>query len=224
MSASILQAQKVNIYSQDRLVLGDINLDIHDLAWFELVGDINSGKSLFLKTLYGQNTSIEGILKVLDYSLNPISVKDKMDLRKKIGYVAQIPYLLEEKTVRVNISLALTAAEKIKDLHVDDLIKSILDQLGIIDLIKREVSTLSMSEKILVTIARALIHKPRLILIDEVLNYLGIEQQNRVLDLLYTYTQKEKACIISAGTKIITRDLGNKQIFYIKEKRLIEKI
>ena len=37
-------------------------------------------------------------------------------------------------------------------------------------------------------------------------------------------SEKEKACIISAGTKIITRDLGNKQIFYIKEKRLIEKI
>ena len=89
MSNSVLKLQEVSIFQNSKLVLKNINIDIHQGEFVYLIGKTGSGKSSLLKTLYGdlQLTNWHG--SIVEIDLKTIKEKDIPFLRRKLGVVFQ---------------------------------------------------------------------------------------------------------------------------------------
>lgn len=163
----------------------------------------------------------QGQLKVLDFGMNPISAEDLSTLRRKIAYIRPFPDLVTDKTVRVNLSLALSAANRVLDADMEHLILQSLSMFGIEDLNKVIISQLSSSEQLLVQLARALIVKPKIIFIDNCLTILDATKRRFVMDVLSSIRSKERCTIILSGFEPTVPEEENALKYQIVRRSLI---
>lgn len=191
MAGRIISAQNFDIDIDSRSLIKSIQFEMDIAEGVIIYGDNNSAKTLFCETLYGRHHELKGILKVCDYSMNPISESDKSSMRRKIGYLSQHNALLLHKTVRVNLNLAIQASDRIKDSAPDQTIMEHLHYFHLDHLVKREVESLSFSEQRLVAIVRCLVHRPKLILMDSLTLGLDNERIALVMDKLEQLRQRD---------------------------------
>lgn len=207
MSKHIVQAINFNASYPDKELISGLNWTVEEQDWIELTGPNGTGKTSLLNAFYGMPMSLNGQLSVLDFSLNPISKEDLSALRRKIGYARQNLQLISEKTVRANLVMALHAADRIQDF--DAQIQWILNALGIADKIKYTLNMLSQGEQHLIAIARALIHKPKLLLIDQSLDYLDDASRNTVIQLVQNARETDRLTIISSALNSWAHEINN---------------
>lgn len=222
MSNSAIAAQKLNVKYSETIILKDLHFDIQMNDWIDLIGANNSGKSTLLNTFYGLHNDIQGLLHVLDYSLNPISVSNLSELRRKSSFISTHIPLMEHKTIRANLALALSAADKIRDLNSDALIEQMLEKLGLKTLIKAEVARLSSSQKLLVKICRALMNKPRLLIVDE--SFLGFDTEHYLMamNLIHEYYTRENLTVIMANVDAHSFHVDQKRVFLLEHQQVRE--
>lgn len=222
MSNSAIAAQKLNVKYSETIILKDLHFDIQMNDWIDLIGANNTGKSTLLNAFYGLHNDIQGLLHVQDYSLNPISVSNLSELRRKCSFISTHIPLMEHKTIRANLALALSAANKIRDLNSDALIEQMLEKLGLKTLIKVEVSRLSSSQKLLVKICRALLNKPRLLMVDE--SFLGFDSEHYLMamQLIHEYYTRESLTVIMANVDAHTYHVEQKRVFLLEHQQVRE--
>jgi len=221
MANYVIVAKRLTIKFDNLLVFNDLQLDIMERDWVEIIGPNFSGKSSLLKVFYGLHEDMTGSLSVLDFSLNPVT-KDFQSARRKMGFVSEAIPLLEEKTIRANLAIALNATDKIKDLNTHQLIEDILARLGLQDKSGFLVSSLSSSEKLLVKLCRALITKPRMLLLDGLFDQLDDLMCEKVKMELSSIAGKEPLTVVVTGIQLKPYSPENKRIYYIESKKLKE--
>lgn len=162
-----------------------------------LLGKSGSGKTTFLNLLAGLLYPSQGQV-ILDGTVLSNLRGHRLDLFRgqHIGIVFQKPHLITALTVKQNLELAQFLSKK-KGGSPSDL----LHGLGIADKASAAVGTLSEGEAQRVSIARALINTPKLILADEPTSSLDDEHAHRVISLL-----KGEAAKIGAALVIVTHD------------------
>jgi ABC-type lipoprotein export system ATPase subunit len=138
-----------------------------------------------------------GQLYVLDFSLNPISREDLLAMRRKIGYAKQKSNLLKNKTLRANLAMVLNAADRVTELSIDEMILDILERLDLKELLRKEIQDLSMSEVQCAGIAKALVHRPKLVLLDQILENLDGKTRLKVINLIEELRDTERMTILS---------------------------
>lgn len=146
-------------YGHIRALRG-VDLSVAAGQIFGLIGANGAGKSTFIKLLVGASKSDAGELRVL--GLQPR--KNKSELRQQIGYMPQSPALYDDLTAAENLRFFGQAH------HLDNLKQQVKNTLEFIELSQRAddpVSTLSGGMKQRVSLACALVHQPRLLLLDE---------------------------------------------------------
>ncbi|HBK83358.1 MAG TPA: phosphonate ABC transporter ATP-binding protein, partial [Flavobacterium sp.] len=84
MSEAILSLQNAGIYQENEMVLNNVTLEVKRGEFIYLIGKTGSGKSSFLKTLYGDLTLKEGEGTIVDYDLHTLKEKDVPYLRRKL--------------------------------------------------------------------------------------------------------------------------------------------
>ena len=133
MSNSVLSLKDVTIYQEGKIILDDINLEINHGEFIYIIGKTGSGKSSFMKTLYGDLLLTKGEGKIVDYELNGLDEKDIPYLRRKIGIVFQDFKLLSDRTVYANMMFVLKATgwENLADMN--NKIDEVLDKVGLKD-------------------------------------------------------------------------------------------
>src|SRR5699024_10582410 len=109
MSETILKVRDAAIYQRENLILSDVNVEVNKGEFVYLIGKTGTGKSSFMKTLYGDLPLTEGDGEIVDYDLRELKDKEIPFLRRKLGVVFQDFKLLNDRTVKDNLLFVLKA-------------------------------------------------------------------------------------------------------------------
>jgi ABC-type lipoprotein export system ATPase subunit len=164
-------------------VLRNIDLDIAKGEFVTIMGPSGAGKSTLLAILGMLDHAWRGEFTFLTEAVHKLKPKDRVALNKQyVGFVFQQYHLLDDLTVAENLDIPLSYRDMKRDERAG-LVADTLDRFGMVakkDLYPRQ---LSGGQQQLVGVARAVIHKPALILADEPTGNLHSEQGREIMEL-----------------------------------------
>lgn len=200
--SSIIQYHNVSIHQAEQIVLKDINLQIGEGEFVYLLGRVGSGKSSFMKTMYGELPIAAGEAHILDYDLAKLKRKQIPYLRRKLGVVFQDFQLLTDRNVEENLLFVLRATGWKDKNAMKSHAMDVLEQVGMANKAYKMPYQLSGGEQQRVVIARALLNMPSLILADEPTGNLDHETGKEIMDLLYSISKAGITVIMSTHNTI----------------------
>jgi len=153
-------------YKGDVVALRDASADIQKGEFVFLVGPSGSGKSTMLRLLNKSEQPEKGIIWVAGKSINDLPASKVPYLRRNIGTVFQDFKLLQDKTVFENVAFALEVIGKPKHV-IDQRVPEILEYVGLGEKLNNYPDELSGGEQQRVSIARACVNRPLVLLADE---------------------------------------------------------
>ncbi|GAA4292384.1 cell division ATP-binding protein FtsE [Aestuariibaculum suncheonense] len=184
MSNPILQLKDASIFQGDSLVLSNINVEINKGDFVYLIGKTGTGKSSFMKTLYGDLPLTKGEGYIVDFNLNGLKEKDIPFLRRKLGVVFQDFKLLTDRTINENLLFVLKATGWKDKEAMTTRIEEVLTKVGMSTKGFKFPHELSGGEQQRIAIARALLNNPELILADEPTGNLDPQTSIEVMEVL----------------------------------------
>jgi len=184
MSQPILFLKNASIFQRENLILSDVSLTVEKGEFVYLIGKTGTGKSSFMKTLYGDLPLTKGEGYIVGYDLSTLKEKDIPFLRRKLGIVFQDFNLLNDRTVNGNLLFVLTATGWKDKNKMEDKINHVLDKVGMKTKAFKYPYQLSGGEQQRVVIARALLNDPELILADEPTGNLDPQTSVEVMEVL----------------------------------------
>ena len=199
------------IYTEN---VGIFNLSFHipkgELVF--LMGPTGAGKSTVLKTIYRNISISDGTLLINGEDVGNIRRRHVPRFRRKIGMVFQDYRLVPDRTVFENIALPLQI-EGVPKKEIKDKVNDIGEKVGLKKRINNYPGQLSGGEKQRVSIARALVKNPLVILADEPTGNLDPNVSDEILDLLEIATD--------SGTSVLM-STHNFPLIQPRKKRFIE--
>lgn len=170
-------------YGPDSTAVNGVSFHIEQGEFVSLVGQSGSGKTTIAKMLIAEERPTSGQIVIGDWDITKISRADIPDLRRQIGVVYQDFKLLPRKTAFENVAFALEvvgASQK----RIQEIVPQVLKIVGLRDKLDRFPRQLSGGEQQRVSIARALVHGPKILLADEPTGNLDTVTAREILDLL----------------------------------------
>ena len=196
--SNVIALAAANIYQQDQLILSNVQLELAAQSFAYLIGKTGSGKSSLLKTLYAEIPLVEGEGEVCGYELKGLKRKDIPFLRRKIGIVFQDFQLLTDRNVIDNLKFVLGATGWKDKKLMEQRALNCLQLVGIEQKAHSFPHMLSGGEQQRVSIARALLNQPALILADEPTGNLDPETSKEIMELLLAVAKEENTAILMA--------------------------
>ena len=184
MSETVLELKNVSIFQGDSMVLSDVNFEMKKGDFVYLIGKTGSGKSSFMKTLYGDLELTEGEGHIVDFNLRTLKENDIPFLRRRLGIVFQDFKLLPDRTVNSNLEFVLKATGWTDKNGISERIEKVLDKVAMKTKGFKFPHELSGGEQQRIAIARALLNDPELILADEPTGNLDPQTSIEVMEVL----------------------------------------
>ncbi|MFM6946554.1 MAG: cell division ATP-binding protein FtsE [Flavobacteriales bacterium] len=196
--STVISLSNAKIYQQDKLILDHLNLELEEKTFAYLIGKTGSGKSSLLKTLYAELPLVEGTGSVCGFELHGLKRKQIPFLRRKIGIVFQDFQLLTDRNVLDNLKFVLGATGWSDKKLIEQRALNCLQLVGIEKKAQDFPHQLSGGEQQRVSIARALLNKPTLILADEPTGNLDPATSKEIMELLLAVAKEENTAILMA--------------------------
>lgn len=221
---SVLEARAIFKSFHDpvkRDVLKDISFTVNRGEFVSVVGKSGCGKSTLLYILSTMDTDYSGELFIDKESMRGKSEKALAAIRnKKIGFVFQFHYLLNEFSVLKNIMLPAFKLNKYSEAELESKALSLLKDFGIENLAHKMAYKLSGGEKQRVSIARAMINDPLIIMCDEPTGNLDNKNTDIVYDIF-----KELTEVYNKTLLVVTHDLNfaenTERIIHMDDGRIL---
>ncbi|WP_394907730.1 cell division ATP-binding protein FtsE [uncultured Mesonia sp.] len=184
MAQSILSLRNAAIYQRESLILSEVNVEINKGDFVYLIGKTGTGKSSFMKTLYGDIPLKEGEGTIVGTDLRKLKEKDIPFLRRKLGVVFQDFKLLNDRNIKENLMFVLKATGWKDKVKMEEKIDTVLNKVGMKTKNFKYPYQLSGGEQQRIAIARALLNDPELILADEPTGNLDPQTSVEVMEVL----------------------------------------
>jgi len=184
MKNPVLSLEKANIYQEQHLVLGQVNVAVYPGEFVYLIGKTGSGKSSLMKTLYGELPLTQGKGEIVGFDLPALKENQIPFLRRKIGIVFQDFKLLPDRSVYQNLRFVLRATGWVDEGLIEQKSNEVLDKVGMKTKGFKFPHELSGGEQQRISIARALLNDPELIIADEPTGNLDPETSVDVMKVL----------------------------------------
>ena len=193
----------------------DFSLRVEKGEMVYLAGPSGAGKSTILKSLYGEVPIQKGTLYLEGLSISKLSIRQIQKLRRKIGIIFQDYKLIEERTVFENVALPLRI-NKLSSKIVKQRTNEILSEIGISHLSGRFPTELSSGEQQRVSICRALVKKPVMILADEPTGNLDPNASFEIVKILERISNLGMTVIMSTHNHSLIEN-SNNTVVYLEE-------
>lgn len=192
----ILFSDVTQIYPGQIRAISHVSLAIEEGELVFLMGPSGAGKSTLLKLIAGIETPSEGVLQIIGQDMRHLHPAALPYLRRKLGLILQQNSLLNDRTVLANVMLPLMVVGA-HPKEAEQRARVALAKVGLAN--KADVLPFSLSggEQQRVSIARAIVHKPRIILADEPTANLDRDSARLVLDMLQAFNDAGVTCVIS---------------------------
>ena len=164
--------------------LNDINLIINKGEFTGLVGPSGSGKTTLLNIIGGLDSPTSGIVSVLNNIINKTSHEDRALIRRKhMGFIFQSYNLLPVYTIYENVELPLIL-NKVDVNKRKNMVLEAVESVGLGDKIDSRPNQLSGGQCQRTAIARAIVHKPSIVLADEPTANLDSENSHHIMEIM----------------------------------------
>ena len=195
MNNPIITISDLHITFKNNEILKNINLTINEGDFIYLIGETGSGKSSLLKSLYKEIDFQKGSISIGEFNLNNMKKNKIAYLRRQLGIIFQDFQLLSDRNIYKNLEFVLLSTGWKDKNKIKERITEVLDNVHLEGVEKKMSHELSGGEQQRVSISRALLNHPKIILADEPTGNLDPEKSNSIIE-----TMKE---INSNGTTVI---------------------
>ncbi|WP_055448200.1 cell division ATP-binding protein FtsE [Lacinutrix mariniflava] len=226
MSQTVLEFKDASIFQGDSLVLSNVNVKIDKGDFVYLIGKTGSGKSSFMKTLYGDIPLKKGEGSIVDFNLNTLKEKDIPFLRRKLGVVFQDFKLLTDRTVNANLEFVLKATGWKDKAAMATRMEEVLNKVGMKTTGFKFPHELSGGEQQRVAIARALLNNPELILADEPTGNLDPQTSIEIMEVLQEISKNGNTILMATHDYALllkypskTLKCDENQVFEVVQRR-----
>ncbi len=196
--SNIIEIREGKILQKGIPVLKNVNVEIRADEFVYLIGKTGSGKSSLLKALYGELVLEEGSGTVAGFDLVTLRRKQIPELRRNLGIVFQDFQLLTDRSVLKNLLFVMGASGWKDKKLMNSRAEEVLTMVGLKGKGNSMPFALSGGEQQRVSIARALLNKPKLILADEPTGNLDPETSGEIMELLIAVAKEQSATILMA--------------------------
>ena len=192
----IIIFKDAEIIAGENSVLYGLNLEVFPGDLVYIVGKVGTGKTSIIRTITAENPLGEGEATVCGYKLGSIRKKEIPFLRRRLGVVFQDFQLLMDRTVHDNLSFVLDATGWKDKKQMDKRIDKALEAVGMLTKAHKMPHQLSGGEQQRVTIARAILNEPEVILADEPTGNLDEETAEEILQVLNGINKEKGTAIV----------------------------
>lgn len=197
MPETILELKNVSIFQGDSMVLSHVNFEMEKGDFVYLIGKTGSGKSSFMKTIYGDLQLSEGEGHVVGFDLKTMKEDDIPFLRRKLGIVFQDFKLLPDRTVNGNLEFVLKATGWTDKTEIANRMENVLTKVDMKTKGFKYPHELSGGEQQRIAIARALLNEPELILADEPTGNLDPQTSIEVMKVLQEINKNGRTILMA---------------------------
>ena len=209
----LLTLKDALIFQSNRLILNNVNLTIKKGEFIYLVGKTGSGKSSLFETLYADIPFKKGVAEVVGFNLSKINKNEIPKLRRKLGIVFQRLQLLNDRNVNENLLFVMRATGWKEKIKMETRMNEVLDAVKMTTKGKKMPFELSGGEQQRISIARALINNPSLILADEPTRNLDPETSEEIMFLLKNLCLQGKSVLMICHDKYLINKFPSKMIY-----------
>lgn len=193
----IIELKNADVFHKDHLVMSDVNFTVNKGEFVYLIGKTGTGKSSLLKTIYAEIPLQKGEGKVAGFDLANLKKKQVPYLRRKIGIVFQDFQLLTDRSTNENLMFVLRATGWKKKKEMEQRIQDVMEKVGLGYKGYKMPHELSGGEQQRLSIARALLNDPEIILADEPTGNLDPDTSVGIMELLFEIKNSGRAVIMA---------------------------
>lgn len=206
-------------YSNGTHALDGVNLTVEKGEFVFIVGASGAGKSTFLKLIMHEETPTSGAIIVNDMHLEKIKRRKVPYLRRTMGIVFQDFRLIGKMSVYDNVAFAMRCIGK-KNRTIKKRVPYILDLVGLKDKAHNKPSELSGGEQQRVSLARALVNNPAMIIADEPTGNIDPEMSYEIIELLSEINKRGTTVLVVTHEHELV-DSFNKRVVRIEGGRVV---
>ncbi|MDD3170204.1 MAG: ATP-binding cassette domain-containing protein [Candidatus Paceibacterota bacterium] len=208
-----------NSLREEKTALRDVSFFVKEGEFITLCGRSGAGKTTILKLISAEEKPSSGTVLLENQNTADIKKGEAYLLRQKLGFIFQDYKLLSYKTIFENVAYALEASEAEGE-KIGEEVLQVLDLVGLGDKLNCLPRELSGGEKQRASIARALIHRPRVILADEPTGNLDPYHSRDIIKILLKINEAGSTVVLSTHSKDIVNAL-KKRVITLEDGRII---
>ena len=207
----------------NKIILKDISFEIKQGEVVCIIGESGSGKSTLLRCLNFLEIPDEGVIEIDNFVINARNYNKTqiLSLREKSAMIFQEFNLFLNKNVIENITFPLIAEKNKNKKEAEDIAKSCLEKVGMLDFLMQYPTTLSGGQKQRVAIARSIAVSPKVLLFDEPTSALDPKWVKEILTIIKKLTELNFTMVIVTHDIKFANQIAD-NIIFMSDGEIIE--